>query len=81
VVPVHEEKAVLKIELPHQPEDVTVGIPDGLKIAVFEQLIPITNFNVGESLAVIVSQSMKKQVLVVSEIISPTVVPPVAVTK
>jgi hypothetical protein len=52
-----------------------------VKSSILPQLIPIPDFNVRESFIVVVLQSMKKETLIMSKIICPTIITSVTVAK
>jgi len=60
---------------------VAVRLSNILKSPVLKELITIPDFDIGKTLRVIVLQREKEQALIVGEVISPTVIPPVTVAE
>jgi len=69
------------VEFAHQPKDMTVCSPYIRKPLVLPKLIRVSDFNVSEPLIVIVIQCTKKESLIMSKVICPTVVTSVTVAK
>ena len=58
----------------------TVYPSDVLKVSILPKTIPITDFNISETIIVVEIQRLKKDILIWCEVICPTIVSPVTVT-
>jgi hypothetical protein len=75
-----EIESTLIMELAHLPENIIMRGPNFFKSVVLKEFITIPKLNVSETLFEVVLQREHEDVLVMSEVIRPTVVAPVAVT-
>jgi hypothetical protein len=69
------------VEFAHQPKCMAVCSPYNCKPFVFPKLIHISDFNVSESLVVVVIQCMEEENLIMSKVISPTIITSVTIAK
>jgi len=69
------------VEFAHPPKYMAVCSPYNCKPFVLPKLIHISDFNVSESLIVVVIQRMKEEGLIMSKVIGPTIVTSVTVAK
>ena len=74
-------KTLILVELAQFPKYLAVGLFYVLESAIFPEFIPVTGFNVGKLLVIIVIKRMKKDPFIMSKIISPTSVSPVTITE
>jgi hypothetical protein len=75
----YEIESALIMELAHLPENMTMRGPNVFKSVVLKEFITIPKLNVTETLFEVVLQREHEDVLVMGEVIRPTVVSPVAV--
>jgi hypothetical protein len=73
-------ESALIMELAYLPKNMTMRGPNVFKSVVLKEFITIPKLNVSETLFEVVLQREHEDVLVMSEVIRPTVVAPVAVT-
>ena len=79
VVPIQHIQTVFPIKLGHHPEGIAVGGNDGAHPAVFPQLVPVSQFDIGEALVVIMLQRAEKQILIGQKIIAVVSLSPMAI--
>jgi hypothetical protein len=69
------------VKLVHLPKNMTMGLPDGFKGCILPKVIPISDFNIGETFVVIRIQRVKKEILILCKVVCPAVIPPVTIAK
>ncbi len=69
------------MEFAHLPEYMLICLSYIFKIIVLPKFIPIAEFNVCKSFLMVVVQRLKKEILIISKIICPTIVTSVTIAE
>jgi len=81
MIAVQQIKPSLAVKQGEEPEHIIVNLNDLTHAPVFPQLIPVSQFNIGVALGIVVLQCRKIEVLVFQKIIAPGAVPPMTVAE